>query len=297
MQREKQAIGGMDSTFGAQAGNYAAKPAVSGASAPTEPDLKRFWGDRILRAGGTGLGVGVGAAGLYYLARSLSQAARERAKRKEEEEPAKFAGIYDNITEGIGGMLPSKIIDLLRPLSPIIDQTSPGTYDPNIIRSSFGTGATLGAGALGLAGGTGLVSMLHKRKKQQNRQAEIDAAEKEYHDALLGRSAKNNLDGVYDTAVEKAAAEKVAWPQWLNDITDVAKRVPGAVGGAYVATGLGMGGLAAKLMYDRAKERAHAKAVEDAAKSKARIAGILPTYVDPDEIASLKQQAAQSQIG
>jgi hypothetical protein len=50
-------------------------------------------------------------------------------------------------------------------------------------------------------------------------------------------------------------------------------------------------------MYDRARERSRAKAVEDAAKSKARIAGILPTYVDPDEIAALKQQVEQAQAG
>jgi hypothetical protein len=83
----------------------------------------------------------------------------------------------------------------------------------------------------------------------------------------------------------------------LTSMWDTAKRVPSAVGGAYVATGLGLGGLAAKLMYDRARERSRAKAVEEAAQSKARIAGILPTYVDPDEIVALKQRAEQAQAG
>jgi hypothetical protein len=50
-------------------------------------------------------------------------------------------------------------------------------------------------------------------------------------------------------------------------------------------------------MYDRARERSRAKAVEEAAQSKARIAGILPTYVDPDEIVALKQRAEQAQAG
>lgn len=271
---------------------------------PTPQDFQRFWGDRIMRTGLGGLGVGAGAASLYYLARGLSQALRDRQPVEEEEDdvpgvPAgnKMAGLYDNIATGAGRMLPDAVVDFLKPFTPAMTPKAPNSYDPNVIRSSFGTAATLGAGALGTYGGYKLIQALHNRKKKRDRQEEIDAAEKEYYDALVGPTA-NKLDGVYDMASQKAAAEKKANPlEWLSGAWDTAKRVPSAVGGAYVASGLGLGGLAAKLMYDRARERSRAKAVEEAAKSKARIAGILPTYVDPDEIVALKQRAEQAQAG
>jgi hypothetical protein len=279
------------------------QPAVAGK--PTPQDFQRFWGDRILRTGVGGLGLGAGAAGLYYLARGLSQAIRDRKPEVEEDEnPAeavvpgnKMAGAYDDVAGGIGRALPDSVVDFLKPFTPAVTPKAPNSYDPNVIRSSFGTAATLGAGALGTYGGYKLIQALHNRKKKRDRQAEIDAAEKEYYDALVGPSA-NKLDGVYDLAGQKAAAEKQANPlEMLTSMWDTAKRVPSAVGGAYVATGLGLGGLAAKLMYDRARERSRAKAVEEAAQSKARIAGILPTYVDPDEIVALKQRAEQAQAG
>jgi hypothetical protein len=192
-------------------------------------------------------------------------------------------------------MLPDSVLSFLRPFTPATNKGQ-NSYDPNVIRSSFGTGATFGAAALGGLGGYKLIETLHKRKKKRDQQEQIAAAEKEYYDALTGGSAKA-LDSAYDAASEKAAAEKKALLDWLTSAYDTAKRVPAALGGTYVAGGLGLGGLAAKLMYDRARERSRAKAVEEAAKSKARIAGILPTYVDPDEIVALKKQVEQSQAG
>lgn len=280
------------------------KPIVANVGKPTPQDFQRFWGDRIIRTGVGGLGLGAGAASLYYLARGLSQALRERKPVEDEEETLseapvvpgnKMAGVYDDVATGAGKMLPDSFTDFLRPFTPAIQPGKDNTFDPNVWRSSFGTAATVGAGALGTLGGFKLIQALHKRKKKRDQQAEIDDAEKAYYAALVGNDRLNN---VYGMAAQKAAAEKAANPaEWLTSIWDTAKRVPAAVGGGYVATGLGLGGLAAKLMYDRARERSRAKAVEEAAKSKARIAGILPTYVDPDEIIALKQQAEQAQAG
>lgn len=277
-------------------------PAAAPVGKPTAQDYQRFWGDRILRTGIGGLGLGAGAASLYYLARGLSQAMNRPKAEDEEEEIApkitetKTAGIYDSVTEGIGKMLPDSPMSFLRPFTPALKPSDNNSYDPSIIRSSFGTGATFGAMALGGLGGYKLIEALHKRKKKREQQEQIAAAEKEYYDALTGGAAQR-LDSAYDAANEKAAAEKKALLDWLTGAYDTVKRIPAAVGGTYVASGLGLGGLAAKLMYDRARERSRAKAVEEAAKSRARIAGILPTYVDPDEIVALKQQAAQSQAG
>jgi hypothetical protein len=280
--------------------NNAALPAAP-VGKPTAQDYQRFWGDRIVRTGIGGLGLGAGATSLYYLARGLSQALNQPKQQEDDEEKppkiteTKAAGIYDNVTEGVGKMLPDSVLSFLRPFTPATNKGQ-NSYDPNVIRSSFGSGATFGAAALGGLGGYKLINALHKRKKKREQQEQISAAEKEYYDALTGGSAKS-LDSAYDIASEKAAGEKKALLDWLTSAYDTAKRVPAAVGGTYVATGLGLGGLAAKLMYDRTRDRSRAKAVEEAAKSKARIAGILPTYVDPDEIVALKQQVERAQAG
>jgi membrane protein YqaA with SNARE-associated domain len=269
-----------------------AEPVVG---ATTPQDYEKFWGDRIVRTGVRGLGAGLGAGALYYLARSLSDAARQRAQAAEEKEQAQLMGeekvsnsTYDQITEAIGKMLPNSPMSLLRPFTP--DFSGPNTFDPSVTRSSFGIGATVGSGALGGLAGWKLIQALHNRKKKMDQQQEVDDAEQEYHNALVGKSAA--LDTVYDSMGDKQAAFEA-----LTGLWDALKRVPAAVGGAGVLAGMGSGALAAKLMYDRAKERSRAKAVEEAAKSRARIAGILPTYVDPDEISALKQQVQNAQAG
>jgi hypothetical protein len=270
-----------------------AEPVVG---APTPQDYEKFWGDRIVRTGVRGLGAGLGAGALYYLARSLSDAARQRAQAAEEKEQAQLMGeekvsnsTYDQITEAIGKMLPNSPMSLLRPFTPEAGG-GPNTFDPSVTRSSFGIGATVGSGALGGLAGWKLIQALHNRKKKMDQQQEVDDAEQEYHNALVGKSAA--LDTVYDSMDDKQAAFET-----LTGLWDALKRVPAAVGGAGVLAGMGSGALAAKLMYDRAKDRSRAKAVEEAAKSRARIAGILPTYVDPDEISALKQQVQNAQAG
>lgn len=266
-------------------------------AAPTNADYERFWGDRIVRTGVRGLGAGLGAGALYYLARSLSDAARQRAQVAKEKEQAALMGekvsatAYDNLTETIGKMLPNSPMDLLRPFTPGLPNGGSNTFDPSVTRSSFGIGATAGAGALGGMAGWKLIQALHASKKRRDRQQEVDDAEREYHDALTGKQAEA-LDAVYDSFGEKQAIFESITGLW-----DGLKRLPAAVGGAGVLAGLGSGALAAKLMYDRAKERSRAEAVEEAAKSRARIAGILPTYVDPDEIIALKQQVQNAQAG
>ena len=136
-----------------------------------------------MRSGIGGVGLGAGAASLYYLARGLSQALNRPAVEEEEEETpkiteAKRAGLYDNLSEGVGKTLPDSLMSFVRPFTPATSKRT-NSYDPNFWRSSFGNVATLAAGGAGAYGGYKLLDALHKRKKQQDRQAEVDAAEKE----------------------------------------------------------------------------------------------------------------------
>lgn len=268
---------------------------------PTAQDFQQMWGDRILRTGVGGLGLGASAASLYYLARNLSNALKQQDE-EEEVTPAvdqklpkpmafeaeKASGLYEDAASGVGKMLPDSFVNML---SRVVSPTVPGTkndFDPNIMRSSFGTAATIGAGLLGPYAGWKAIQAIQNNKKKNDRAKMVEDAEKEYYAALTGSDSK--LDGVYDKVAEKAAAEKVALLDAVTGTWDALKRLPSAAGAAYVSAGLGLGGLAGKLLYDRALSESKAKAVAEAAKSRARISGILPTYVDPEELVALKRR-------
>lgn len=267
-------------------------------AAPTAEDYQKMWGDRILRSGIGGLGAGATAASLYYLARNLSNAMKQRQEEAAQQAPVldtdaeKASGLYDDVATGVGKMLPDsllRIFDSTRSPSSAVNR-----FDPNIMRSAFGTATALGAGGLGMYGGWKALQMLQNSKKRRDRKQMVEDAEREYYDALTG--GENKLDDAYNKAAEYAAQEKVALLDAVTDAWDVAKRVPGFAATAYTTAGLGLGGLAAKLMYDRAQARSKAKAVEEAAKSRARIAGILPAYVDPDELAAVKKRVEEAQL-
>jgi hypothetical protein len=67
-------------------------------------------------------------------------------------------------------------------------------------------------------------------------------------------------------------------------------------GGAYLApayaTGtIGAGALAGKMTYDWTRARSKDKALEKARKSRARIEGAAPLYIDPEQLAAIKKLA------
>lgn len=265
-------------------------------AAPSVEDYQKMWGDRILRTGLGGLGAGATAASLYYLARNLSADLKKRRAEAElappADEPAeKISGLYDDVATGVGKMLPDSILRVFD--SARTPSNDGNRFDPNIMRSAFGTAATLGAGGLGVYGGWQALKALQDGKKRRDRKQLVEDAEKEYYEALTGGGSK--LDAAYDKAAAHAASEKVALFDAVTDLWDVSKRIPGAAAAAYTTAGLGVGGLAAKLMYDRAQALSKAKAVAEAAKSRERISGILPAYVDPDELAAVKKRVEDEQ--
>lgn len=267
-------------------------------AAPTAEDFQKMWGDRILRTGLGGAGLGAGAASLYYLARNLSAALKQRQEETEQEPtpvmPAvaeKASGIYEDISSGVGKVLPDSFLRMFDQL--VRPGGKDNRFDPNVARSTFGTLGALGAGGLGAYGGWQAIKAINDGKKQRDRKQMVDDAEREYYAALTGEN--NKLDNVYNKAAEKAAAEKVALLDAITGLWDTAKRLPAAGAIAYTGAGLGLGGLAAKLMYDRAQALSKAKAVAEAAKSRERISGILPAYVDPDELAAVKKRVAEAQ--
>jgi hypothetical protein len=269
-------------------------------AAPTAEDFQKMWGDRILRTGLGGAGLGMGAASLYYLARNLSAALKQRQEvppapaasaLADEDDAEKTSGLYDDATTGVGKMLPDSFLRMVDRL--IRPGGGENRFDPSVARSTFGTLGALGAGGVGVYGGWQAIKAINDSKKQRDRKQLVNDAEQEYYSALTGTGSK--LDNVYNKATEKAAAEKVALLDAVTGLWDTAKRLPAAGAIAYTGAGLGLGGLAAKLMYDRAQSLSKAKAVAEAVKSRERISGILPAYVDPDELVAIKQQVAEAQ--
>lgn len=269
-------------------------------AAPTAEDFQKMWGDRILRTGLGGAGLGMGAASLYYLARNLSAALKQRQETPpspvapalaDDEDAEKTSGLYDDVTTGVGKMLPDSFLRMVDRL--IRPGGAENRFDPNVARSTFGALGALGAGGAGVYGGWQAIKAINDSKKQRDRKQLVSDAEQEYYAALTGAGSK--LDNVYSKAAEKAAAEKVALLDAVTGLWDTAKRLPAAGAIAYTGAGLGLGGLAAKLMYDRAQSLSKAKAVAEAVKSRERISGILPAYVDPDELVAIKKQVAEAQ--
>jgi hypothetical protein len=117
--------------------------------------------------------------------------------------------------------------------------------------------------------------------------------------ALLSKKHAAALDSAF-SALQDATQEKRA-NLWgiMRMPFDSARLVAKALGDkdeslykAYVATVLGTGGLAGKMTYDWTRARGRDKAVAEAQKARARMAGIAPIHVDPEQMAALKRVAA-----
>lgn len=256
-----------------------------------------LYGDRILNSLAGGVGLGLGGTGLYYLYQGMVNRQQPKLDKDDENEvkedveafsPKKAAGqsvsdTLSNITTAVkdrlGGMLPSSWLDFV-PGSP-----AGGPVDPNSTRAAFGNTAVIGAGGLGLLGGNYLINHLYEKKKQKDREDEVAEAANEYHAALLGHNKKSE---------DNTSFGKDLWDKGWGAISSLpgVPEIGAAVQTPYVMTGAGLSALAAYLMYERARSQSAARSAMSAEKSKARLAGAVPDYVDPAELKTLKQMAS-----
>lgn len=255
-----------------------------------------LYGDKMLNSLAGGLGIGLGGTGLYYLYQGLANRQPPKLENDDEDEvkedvkafsPKTAAGegagdTVSNITtavkERLGNMLPSSWLDFVPGAS------TRGPVDPNSTRAAFGNTAIIGAGGLGLLGGNYLINRLYENKKQKDREDEVADAANEYHAALMGHSKKSK-----DESLGKSLWDK-GWGA-ISSLPGVPE-ISTAVQTPYVMTGAGLSALAAYLMYERARSQSAARSAISAEKSKARLAGTTPDYVDPSELKTLKQMAS-----
>jgi hypothetical protein len=265
----------------------------------TESALTGHYGENMRRMLGYGLAGGAGATALYHALRSLRKPKKSETKYDEMNSGAPvIAKEAASLDELLGQMIPTTMTGLPggegegggAPAGPGLPA------DPHIYRPTWAALAALGAGGLGIYGGSKAVGAAVNHKKKKDSQAEIEEARKAYYEALLGGDKKAAaLDGVYAAWQEKQANPLNAVRDAFNSTTNFfGTTVPQTAHALALIGALGGGAYSAKKMYDWTKSRSEGENLRKAQASKARMKGLPTTWVDPDELARIKALAAQS---
>lgn len=254
--------------------------------------MQAAYGKNIANMAVGGLALGAGGMGLYHLLKALKQPSKKDKKYEPllsgapviaKEEGEKAANM-DEIAKAIGSHIPTGAIPGIpgeADPSAVPDLKNIWGTDPFKYRPVWGALGAVGAGALGLYGGGKLVNALMARKKKKDNADDIDEAKKEYYAALTGKTAAA-LDAVFDIYEEKKATG------WLDMLTRTAPQM--THGGMLLAL-LGSGAIGGKFMYDRTRDRNKGDNLAKAQASRARMKNLPTTWVDPDELAKVKELA------
>lgn len=239
-------------------------------------------GDNVLRAALGGLGLGLSGTRLYRLLQSSNKAKDNHMKfgpgAKTLDEREKIAldladtlrQFYANAAQGVGQAV-------------------------NAVHPSAMPAAVLGASGLGLYGGAQIINAIEDKKQKEDQDDMVEEAKKEYQRALMGKKHAAAFEAAFNAFVEKrsewTAADIARAP--LDLLSGVGHRIGiGDLAASAYATGtLGAGALAGKMTYDWTRARSKDKALEKARKSRARIEGAAPLYIDPEQLAAIKKLA------
>lgn len=194
----------------------------------------------------------------------------------------KSAFDLSKLQEAIGGMLPKTLIPFGAPSLP---GGSAPSSDPHAWRKAWGTAANLGAGALGLYGGKKVVDSVMQAKKKKDLEAEMEAARQDYYSALRGDKAASSLDFAFETVKHANVLDTI------GNMGSAVFNAPQNLRTAYLLAMLGAGGVGAKYMYDKTKERTVGENLARAQASRARTKGLPPVWVDPESLAQVKTLA------
>ena len=152
-----------------------------------------------------------------------------------------------------------------------------------------------GAG-LGLYGGHAIMAQIAERKRKADLEAQIEEAKKQYQKALMNKKVASDLDAAFVVLEKRADPTSDNTPLdtalWLTnkafDPLRATGLMPYYLAGGVVAPGI----LSAKMMYDWTRARSKDKALEEARKARARLAGSAPIYIDPEQLAAIKRVAS-----
>jgi hypothetical protein len=152
----------------------------------------------------------------------------------------------------------------------------PFPFTAGMADRSWKTIAGLGAAGLGAYGGLKTVNSIADEKRKDELSDSIDAARKEYFDALTGKNEKTAwLQEAFDNYMRKPVESSAA--DWVLTPTLLATLGSAAVGGSY--------------MYNHTKARTRAENLRRAAAARARLQSLQQTpWVDPAELAALTRK-------
>lgn len=208
------------------------------------------------------------------------------------------------VHEAIGKNIPSSIFPFLEPVM------GGSWFDRGSGYNAWNAALNVGGAGLGVAGGKALYDMsiapqleVEKKKEQYNH---VNDARKQYFDQLLNEddekkdSKKAAVHDVLDAAYVAYTEKKADWKDYLGYINplkapglkQVFYDLPNMYAMAGVGATLGGGLIGGKYMYDKTMAASKAKSLAKALAAKERMRDALPVFVDPQELAKVKDVAA-----
>lgn len=265
---------------------YDARSAAVNAAA--HDDLKRRLGEALLALGAGGAGLGIAGTKLHQMLGGMNKPTAKHTKfipgahaPDDDEKLAEAAAAPVNPAKTIGYQIGNTLLA----------GTAPNTINPdnpnarlNFSQEELGriAPAVLLAGVLSTYGGYKLTNSLYQNKHKAQLEDEVSSAKKDYERALTGKRAE-----VLDRAFEKKAdLTTTLLTAPYKALTYIPSAAP-----AYMTALAAAGLLSGKMTYDWTRERSQDKALERARRSRARLAGNVPLYIDPDQLAAVKKLA------
>jgi hypothetical protein len=207
------------------------------------------------------------------------------------------------VHEFVGKNIPSSIFPFLEPVM------GGSWFDRGSGYNAWNAALNVGGAGLGLAGGKALYDMsvapqleVEKKKEHYN---SVNDARKKYFDALLRdedddkkSDKKASVNDALEAAYTAYAEKKADWKDYINPLKlpllkQVFYDLPNMYAAAGVGATLGGGLIGGKYMYDKTMAASKAKNLAKALAAKERMKDALPVWVDPQELAQIKDVAAE----
>lgn len=291
------AIGGAVGSTMTAAGDFANQVAgytpdynkrEAAATNAAQAEMNKRLGEALLSIGFGGVGLGILGTRLRHTLGNVNKPEQKYTKfipgAHPTDDDEKIAEAPVNPNDTFAGRIGQFVLSGTKP-TPLNPDNPQAKFTLNNSQLDRAIPLGLAVGLLGTYGGYKLMDSLYQKRRKEDLTNEIEEAKKDYERALIGKRAE-----ILDRAFEKSAFS-------IKDLFIGAAKSPfsllsylGAM--PYYAAAVGGTGLASgKMMYDWTRERSRDKALERARKSRARLAGSVPLYVDPEQLAAVKKLA------
>lgn len=275
---------------------------ASAAGANTSNDWTRQHGQNMLKFLAGGLGLGAGGMALYHLTRGLRSSGKKERKYQNmatgtpiiaDDKFASFdiGSMTNSVAEGLGS-IPQFLVHGLpsstgKVVGDFVGTSAP--VDPEILRGGIASALGIGLGGLGILGGSAAVDEIMQQKQKADANDDVEDARRYYYSVLMGTDKRASaLDRAFERHCKKTAAA-----DFISGAGDVLTSGARHLTTAAVLAALAGAGIGGKVMYDRTLERTQGENLAKAQASRARMSGLPKVWIDPEQLAQVKQLAAQ----